>query len=395
LSGAGPAASAGVAVGAKSADKEEVKEASEVPATEEAVIRPNSTDDELKAEKETKSRSVSRGKRASIFGALKGKKEEHNVKTAEKKEEKIEAKEEAKHTADVAAVDSAAVPTAVAVEEAKPVEPVEEPVKTEAAKPKRNSIFGSIYQKVRSPTVEKKESEAFAPVVPPKDEQVPAKETSEAVVDAPEVAVATEEPKIAEPTPVVAPSEEKTEASKPKSNFLGGLVERVRAKSPSSRKAEEKKDVVSTDAPAVPPKDEPLVEAVAPSTETTAVDSPVVDAAAAKAEEAAVVPEAAVSPKDGRRRSYFGGFGQKKEKTEGETESEKPAGKFSSMFRKPSQMSRSNTTEKLNKKENVVPETVESKPVETTEPLTTGEAVPETITAGEAHQSTPTVSATA
>ena len=249
--------------------------------------------------------------------------------------------------------------------------------------------------------MEKKESEAFAPVVPPKDEQLPVKETSEPVVDSPETTlpVATEEPKVTESAPIVAPTEEKTEATKPKSNFLGGFVERVRAKSPASRKTEQKKDVVSpTEAPAVPPKDEPVAEAVDQSSEVKPVDAAVVDTP--KTEQVAT-PEAAVTPKDSRRRSYFAGFGQKKEKTEGEVESEKPAGKFSSMFRKPSQMSRSNTSEKLNKKENVVPEsttvpeTVESKPVEATEPLTTGEAVPESITAEKIHQSTPTVSATA
>ncbi|KAG9972976.1 hypothetical protein KCU78_g23244, partial [Aureobasidium melanogenum] len=276
-------------------------------------------------------------------------------------------------------------PAEVAATEEKPVvnsvssKPVEEKKKTEERPKtnKRSSLFGAFFDKVRSPTSEKKESEV-APVVPPKETVVSAEppvlpepttensnldpsavETTAAPVAAESAA---ETPKEAEleaakvESPLVTPNTER------KQSFFDSLVKKARSKSPAPG--------TSTDAPAVPPKDDevaaaPVVDASAATTEVAAekpVAEPIVPATETKIE----TPKSG-TPKESRRKSYFGGFGgAKKEKTDAESPQEDKSmlGKVTGLFRTKSQAARPV------KKENVAPtEPVPAIPTETaTEP---------------------------
>jgi len=174
-------------------------------------------------EKERKARSQSRGKRASIFGSLLNKKDEHEQKKADKviakEEPNVEAakvEETAPAPADVATepvaetkVEEPVAETAAATTEAPTAE---EPVTTPTERPaasKRNSIFGNFF-----PKKGKSETEA-APVVPAKDAAVteptvtsdaapvlPEPETTEPLATsvASPATVPTETTTIAEPT---------------------------------------------------------------------------------------------------------------------------------------------------------------------------------------------------
>ena len=310
----------------------------------------------------------------------------------------------------------------------------------ETSKPsKRNSIFGSIYQKVRSPTSEKKEHEV-APMVPPKDEpisseapQLPETATAEDPIVAPvktEAPTSTELPaetkgeETATPSAEIAATARETpntetpmvEAPKPerKGSFFGSLMNKARAKSPANGKREA---AISTEtAPVVPPKDDEVSAATEPQPEETAGDALPSTSAATEADKpvAGRPTEPRATPKDSRRRSYFGSFaGNKKEKTEGEND-EKPFGKIGSIFRRPSQAVRS-ATNKDSKKENVTPEKVEEAPAESkepeidnatkkpeatsTEPEKTeeaiGDVVPAAVNTEQPGQNNPTVSAAA
>ncbi|KAL4875836.1 Pleckstrin homology domain-containing protein [Aspergillus karnatakaensis] len=180
-----------VATPAKSSEtKEEAKEEEakkeEEPATTAAVAAPA---EEVK-DKDAKSRSRSR-KRASIFGSLLGKKEEHEEKKEEKKEEakaeETPAAETTTATETPAPVTEAAhavepsTETPVAAAPAVVAAPTETSDKKEedkeekkeeaeqaapAQKAKRSSIFGNFFQKVTSPSHEKSEKEAAAPAEP-------------------------------------------------------------------------------------------------------------------------------------------------------------------------------------------------------------------------------------
>ncbi|KAG9882239.1 hypothetical protein KCV05_g20506, partial [Aureobasidium melanogenum] len=286
---------------------------------------------------------------------------------------------------EAAAVAAEEKPAEVAATEEKPVvnsvssKPVEEKKKTEERPKtnKRSSLFGAFFDKVRSPTSEKKESEV-APVVPPKETVVSAEppvlpepttensnldpsavETTAAPVAAESAA---ETPKEAEleaakvESPLVTPNTER------KQSFFDSLVKKARSKSPAPG--------TSTDAPAVPPKDDevaaaPVVDASAATTEVAAekpVAEPIVPATETKIE----TPKSG-TPKESRRKSYFGGFGgAKKEKTDAESPQEDKSmlGKVTGLFRTKSQAARPV------KKENVAPtEPVPAIPTETaTEP---------------------------
>ncbi|KAK4974001.1 hypothetical protein LTR28_010827 [Elasticomyces elasticus] len=263
----------------------------------------------------SKSRSVSRGKGAGFLGAFMGKKEEHDAKKEIKKEENGEAKQEMKATEDeikaqnvleteehkhhhgmaVPLVGGAAAGTALDAEaiasrvmEAPATEIL--PTSTESGvvsdattgpvgttkgtvtppKPtKRNSIFGAFFEKVRSPTSEKKEPD-FAPAVPPKDI-----ERSAGPPVLPETTTTSEIPAIAaasDTTHAVPESSSHVNAinattpRKEKESFLGGWMNKARAKSPSA--VHERKDAsherreVASEAPAVPAKfDDPIATA--------------------------------------------------------------------------------------------------------------------------------------
>lgn len=134
--------------------------------------------------------------------------------------------------------------------------------------------------------------------------------------------------------------------TKEKGGFFGGMMSKVRAKSPANVN---RSAIKSEDAPAVPPKAEgaEVVEpaGVAPvSTETVpAAEEPFSETS-----------NKAVTPKENRRKSYFGG-----------------SNKISSIFRKPSQAVRNTES---SKKENVSP-TAEDKAVATETPAVNEEAV--------------------
>ncbi|KAF1989402.1 hypothetical protein K402DRAFT_418678 [Aulographum hederae CBS 113979] len=417
--------------------------------------------DSTEAPKEKKSRSVSRGKRASIFGNLLGKKEEEK-KEEEKKVEQEEAKPEETPVAATEAVEAPAVtetPAADApvitepVTEAAPAEPAAESVTeaapvteeapkaaeteaTETAKPKANkrqSIFGNFFEKVRSPTTEKKEPE-LAPAVPPKDEPVPAPETAEPAAEVP----------AAEPAAVEAPVEDKPAVpekaadkavtpKKEKESFFDKFLHKAeKSKTPTAE--------TSAPAPAV---EEPAT--TEPTAESAVEEAP---AATEPVNGVTETPAPATEPvkSDKRRSSFFSNLGTlKKDKkptaekpvekpaepaapvTEGETTETTPAepvkelakepkeksplpGKLGGLFRNPSKMMRGKkdkeaapapakveeTTEPA--KEEAPPAITETeKPTETTEPKlqSIGDVVPDAVSVGSPPAATPTVQATA
>ncbi|KAG9678503.1 hypothetical protein KCU99_g1306, partial [Aureobasidium melanogenum] len=287
---------------------------------------------------------------------------------------------------EAAAVAAEEKPTEAAATEEKPVvnsvssKPVEEKKKTEERPKtnKRSSLFGAFFDKVRSPTSEKKESEV-APVVPPKETVVsaeppvlPEPATENSNLD-PSVVETTAAPVVAE-SAIETPKEAELEAAKiesplvtpnteRKQSFFDSLVKKARSKSPAPG--------TSTDAPAVPPKDDeavaaPIVDAPAATTEVAAekpIAEPIIPATETKIE----TPKSG-TPKESRRKSYFGGFGgAKKEKTDAESPQEDKSmlGKVTGLFRTKSQAARPV------KKESVAPtEPVPAIPTEAaTEPI--------------------------
>jgi hypothetical protein len=250
---------------------------------------------------------------------------------------------------------------------------------------KRGSIFGSFFEKVKSPTHEKKEAD-LVPAPPAKDsEHVPeaTKPLEEAQVAVPAVepvqepaALKTDEVKPVEhkPAGVSTPSKEKEHFSFGK--FFGS---KDRAKSPAA-----------TDKAPEPSK----VDAVAPKIEDTSapvVSEPVEPIVAAPVTESAAEPIAVQDKKDDatpakkeKRGSIFGSLGRSLSKA---TKSKDP---------------------KETKKETVTPTTVPEED-KTAEPLdgkkdetvpaptekTIGDVVPEAVTVGEAPKSSSTVPTTA
>ncbi|KEQ83048.1 hypothetical protein M438DRAFT_375534 [Aureobasidium pullulans EXF-150] len=259
---------------------------------------------------------------------------------------------------------------AVATEE-KPIvnsvssKPIEEKKKTEERPKtnKRSSLFGAFFDKVRSPATEKKESEV-APVVPAKETVVSAEPpvlaepTTENFNLDPSAVETAAAPAVAEPV-TEAPKEVELESNKVetplltpnterKQSFFGSLAKKARSKSPAPG--------ASTEAPAVPPKDDevvaaaPVVEAPAATTEVAA-EKPVEETIVPSTETKIETPKTA-TPKESRRKSYFGGFGgAKKEKTDVESPQEDKSmlGKVTGLFRTKSQAARPV------KKENVAP----------------------------------------
>ncbi|KAK0640324.1 hypothetical protein DIS24_g9492 [Lasiodiplodia hormozganensis] len=395
-----PAAPAAAAKAEETAPKKstEVKPEGEERRGSSSSSSGDDADGKKKKNKKSKSRSQSR-KRASVFGGLLGKKEHEkkDVKKEEAKEEEAkkegeeaeEPKAEAEATAEAPAAEAAADAAAPA-EEAKPAEGEAKPeeAKVEEAKPtpkanKRTSIFGGFFEKVRSPTVEKKEAET-APVVPPKDGEAPAA-TEEAAKPA-----EGEEAKPAEEAPKTADGEAPAATATTPAKEKGGFFSKFgKAKSPATTPA--------TEAPKEEAK--PVEGEAAPAAEGEAAGTSATAAAAVAAPEPG---------KEKRRTSFFGNFGAKNN-TEGEAEGEKKRG-LGGLFRNPSKAAK----EKKEKKETAAPakveEEAENKPEET--PATEeakkegeeeqkdeenkpaiGDVVPEAVTVGQS--STPAVQATA
>ncbi|KAJ4296445.1 hypothetical protein N0V90_006490 [Kalmusia sp. IMI 367209] len=381
----------------------------------------SSDEDKKKKAAKSKSRSVSRGKRASIFGGLLGKKDKAEEKVEEKKEEKKEKSEEKKEEkeeptvpAEPAAETSATAPVVAPVitSEVPPVEPVkaeetpavEEKKVEEKPKPaKRGSIFGNFVEKLKSPTHEKKEAD-LVPAVPAKESEVAAEapkieepattETAPVIppVDAAAVDTTTEAPKVEEPKPATTtPHKEKQSFSFGK--FLGGNKEK--AKSPATEKA-----------PELPKAEEaPKVEE-APAVGAPAAVEPVAEAPKEEAkEEPATEAATTTTPVTKKRGSIFGALGGKKEGDD------KARSGFGGLFRaaskagKPKKEKEVTPAAKVDEAAEPKEEKTEAAPVAeekkeepavaAAEPATIGDVVPEAVTVGQDTKSTPQVSATA
>jgi len=415
------------------------------------------SDGEKKSKKKNKSRSVSRGKRASIFNALLGKKEEAEVKKEEKKEEAGEKKEDvpaagtdapldaeavaARATAEPVDAPAAAETTPAAVSAEAPV--AEEEKKEEApavpAKPsKRGSIFGNLYEKIRSPTHEKKESEV-APVVPPKDTETPAPVT-EATTEAaaPEVAAAPVE--AAAPTETPAAEPKAATPHKEKKSFLDKFLHSgEKAKSPTTEAPAATEPPAATEAPATTTEApaEAAVNGVAPAEGAAAGEPPKKERRSSsffgslkkphmpKSEKAAEAPktetsEAPPATETPAASAEVAAEGAKEAgKPEGKSEHKSAASKFGGLLRNPSKLIRSNKEGKKEaaasaKSEEKVGESSDVKPAAVEEPAKTetapvvaepaaatngqqsiGDVVPEAVTVGRPQSSTPAVSAAA
>ncbi|KAF2656535.1 hypothetical protein K491DRAFT_374353 [Lophiostoma macrostomum CBS 122681] len=421
----------------KVAETDGAAESSVAPARAGSSSSSSSDEDKTKKSKKaaSKSRSVSRGKRASIFGSFLGKKEKLEEKKEEKKEERAEKKaEKEEDKKEEEATPAVEAPSAVApvipapeavpaLEEPKPEEaiapvpfiPITDDKKVEEEKPKptkRGSIFGNFVEKLKSPTHEKKEAD----LVPAPVAKEP--ETTTETTKPEETAVAPLEPVTdgtTEPTPATEEIKPETKAAtttpaKEKQGFsfgkfLGGAKEKV--KSPTTEKAPETKaeDTVKpeeTPAPAITPIEPAVAE------EPKEVK---------KEEEPAtgVTSTASATPATkAKRGSIFGNLtGSVKKEKEGET-SEKPSGLIG-LFRNASKAGRSKKEKEAAappakvdeatepKEEKTETPAVEDKKEETlatpaaTEPTTIGDVVPDAVSVGQAPEikSTPQVASTA
>lgn len=238
----------------KPVDGEAVGEAPAEPVRPGSASSSSDSDEDRKkkkSKKATKGRSRS-NKRASIFGGLLGKKDKPEEKIEQKKDESetsatvpelneeplvaphvdtVDSPSEAPQTTTIAPIITQDLPNEdVSPETPAPVVPAEETSATDAPienspvdKPKnqkRGSVFGTLMGKLKSPTVEKREGDAF-PVLPSKDAETvpetrksveepsvaaPADETSAPLKEATLEAPKTEDTK---PVPAVTPSKEK------------------------------------------------------------------------------------------------------------------------------------------------------------------------------------------
>ena len=379
----------------------------------------SSSDEDKKAKKaKSKSRSASR-KRASIFGGLLGKKDKAEDKKDESKVEGESSKAvpEVKkdEAATVAHVTEASTTTPVittdipkASEDVKTdatpapiVVPTTEESKAESTtktadeKPKptkRGSIFGAFFEKVKSPTSEKKEGDLVpAPIT--KDSE-PAAEASkpldEAVIAAPTTiepasepaALKTDEGKPTETKPAVStPSKEKEHFS------FGKLFgNKDRAKSPAA-----------TDKAPAP--EASKVDAVAPKIEDTTtpvVSEPVEPVVAAPATESKVEPaatdkkEETTPVKKEKRGSIFGSLGRSLSKvTKSKDPKEKDTAVTPTTVPEASEPKEEKAVGPLDDKKDETP--VAAAPAE----KSIGDVVPEAVTVGEAPKSSSTVPTTA
>ncbi|KAH7080518.1 Pleckstrin homology domain-containing protein [Paraphoma chrysanthemicola] len=382
----------------------------------------SSSDEEKKAKKsKSKSRSASR-KRASIFGGLLGKKDKAEEKAEQKKEEHKAEGEAAKTEPEVKKDEAPIVPVTeipvtapvitqdipkageelkteaapapavgAAVEESKPVESSAKV--DEKPKPtKRGSIFGTFFEKVKSPTHEKKEHEVAPPVPAKETETAPAasKPLEEAQVAVPatvepvqdSTTLKTDEAKPSEPKPTSTPTKEKAHFQFGK--FFGGSKDR--SKSPAATD--------KAPAPAEPSK----VDEVAPQIEDTTVP------AAPKAEEPVVAAPVTETKVESTTQD---------KKDETPAKKEKRGSIFGSLGRSLSKATSKKDTaaKKETTPPTTVPETAEPKDDKVAVPAvedkketpavaapaenSIGDVVPEAVTVGEAPKSNPTVSTTA
>ncbi|KAI1983324.1 hypothetical protein LOZ53_005906 [Ophidiomyces ophidiicola] len=302
-----------------------------------AVVAPSSPKKSLEArakdvvkkvegEVKAKSRSQSR-KRASIFGAILGKKEDTEAKKEEKAEGEEVKKVEAEPTPEEPAVAVAPAAVAATTEAAPVTEPAEvtpavehkteEAPKRPEIKAKRNSMFGTLFQKVTS--------------------QGHGKADKEPAIKAPETTVSSTAPQLDDPVhPATAEPIQPESVTQPEATTEPAKeVQEETATSPSSikggflnfmKKNEDKKEAKSEE-----------------KAEKKAEESPAEEPAAATSE-----PAPGATLKERRRTSFFGNFGTKREKkvetSEGEpTEASEPPKvrspsipRLGGLFRKPS-----------------------------------------------------------
>ncbi|OSS45650.1 hypothetical protein B5807_09673 [Epicoccum nigrum] len=365
--------------------------------------------DKKKATK-SKSRSASR-KRASIFGGLLGKKDKADEPIPESEATKEESVApqigETSTTAPVITSDipktgdelnaeatpapvvaETAAPAPVETETAAPVvapAPVEKDDKTiEKPKPtKRGSIFGSFFEKVKSPSHEKKEADLIPAAAAPKEETPVVPELQKPVEETPAVVPATEattEAPLAE-AKLDAP---KTEAVKPvtpvkeKEHFSFGKFfgNKEKAKTPAVEtpaKTEEAPKVEEATSPVVANGVEPVVP-VAETSAPAAVEE--------KKEETA-------TPKKEKRTSIFGQLARTVSKAGGKKE---PKEKKETVA--PATVEES--AEPTDKAEvPAVAETKEETPVVPAQQSTIGDVTPESVNVGEAPKSSAPVATTA
>jgi hypothetical protein len=354
----------------------------------------SSSDEDKKKKKKSKSksRSVSRGKRASFFGGLLNKKDKVEEKAEEKKEEKAEEKKDEPATTTEAEASAPVITPVVApateeapkaaeepkLEEAVATDVATEPKveKTEEKKPKptkRGSIFGTLREKLKSPTTEKKESDVV-PAVPAKDTETPAEAPkaepiiapTEIIAEQAEAAAKAEEKETKPAGTTPTPHKEKEHFSFGK--FLN------KAKSPTTEtapKLEEPTKKEATPEPAAPAV--PAVED--PKEEDKKEETPI-----------GVTTTASAAPAPKKRGSVFGSLFRKA------STSIRPKKEESSAT--PAKAEESVEAKEEDKKVDEAPteETAEKKP---TEPVTIGDVVPEAVQVGQAPKSTPEVSATA
>lgn len=390
-----------------------------VPARTGSSSSSSSSDAEKKNKKKaakSKSRSVSR-KRASIFGGLLGKKDkadEHAAEPEVKKEESFapqigettttapvitsdipktgdELKAEPT-PAPVVAETAAPAPVETETETSAPVvapAPIEKDEKTaEKPKPtKRASIFGSFFEKVKSPSHEKKEADLI-PATASKDAT---KETTAV----PEVQKPVEE------TDAVAPTVETTEAPLAEAKLDAPKTEVVKPVTPVKEKEhfsfgkffgnkeKAKSPAVETTPTLAQAEQTPKVEEASAPVVTNGVESAVPVAETSAAEPVAEKKEeTAAVPKKEKRSSIFGSLARTVSKAGGKKEPKE-------------------------KKENVTPATVqesaeptdkvevpavaekEETPVVPAQQTTIGDVTPEAVNVGEAPKSSAPVATTA
>jgi hypothetical protein len=357
----------------------------------------SSSDEEKKAKKATKSRSASR-KRASIFGGLIGKKDKAEVKKEEPKDgESSKAVPEIKDDAAVVVpasetttapvitepteTDAATAPVVAPVEQVKTddaaaVKPVDEKPKPT----KRGSIFGSFFEKVKSPTSEKKEADVFpAPVAKDGEaSQEAAKPLEEAQVAVPTTIEPVSEPSVTDETKPAASTPAVSTPTKEKEHFKFGKLfgSKDRAKSPAA-----------TDK--TPITEPSKVDAVAPQIEDTTAPVATEPVVAAPVTDSKVeTPQEKESKKD-KRSSIFGTLGRSLSKAaKGGKESKKETAT-------PTTVPEASEPKEGETVAPVLEDKTETPAVVAPAEQTIGDVVPGAVSVGEAPKSTSTVPTTA
>ncbi|KAL1604584.1 hypothetical protein SLS59_003779 [Nothophoma quercina] len=380
----------------------------------------SSSDAEKKNKKKankSKSRSVSR-KRASIFGGLLGKKDKTEEPAAEaevKKEESVapqigetstaapvitsdipKAGDELKtEPAAVPVVAETATPAPVETETAAPVvapaavEKDEKVAEKTAEKPKptkRASIFGSFFEKVKSPSHEKKEADLVPAAAP--------KEATKETAAVPEVQKPVEE------TLAVAPAAETTEAPLAEAKLEAPKTEAAAAKpvTPVKEKEhfsfgkffgnkEKAKSPATETAPTLPATEAPKVEETTAPVVANGVEPvvPVAETSAAPVEEK---KEETAAPKKEKRGSIFGSIARSVSKAGGKKE---PKEKKETVA--PATVEES--AEPADKVETPAVAEKEETPVVPAQQSTIGDVTPESVNVGEAPKSSAPVATTA